>query len=309
MEEQRSPEWFAKRRGRVTGSVAGAILGWSPWQTREEVLRRMVREWHGAENEFPSNAPPLLWGRANEATAIATLEMEHGLDVEECGFFPVEEWLGASPDGLTTVPADLMARFGHSRQAARATVEVKTPYKFRDAENPAFDRLDEQPHYEAQVHLEALCAGTEWCLFYQWAPGGTHLEILPRSDDLIGRMLPELRAFWEEFQEALENPDEHLEPRLRTVATLEADKLVQEYAELQDAADRAKDRLDEIRARLIQLADGKPSIVGGARVVLVERAGSMRAAAVFKRLQELDPTATEDQFRGKPSSSWRITVR
>ena len=51
MTQQRTSEWFAQRKGKITGSIAGAILGLSPHLTRDAVMRRMVRDWHGAEKE------------------------------------------------------------------------------------------------------------------------------------------------------------------------------------------------------------------------------------------------------------------
>ena len=53
--EQRTPEWFEQRKGRITGSRVGAILGMSPWQKPADVLRAMVREYHGASTEFTGN--------------------------------------------------------------------------------------------------------------------------------------------------------------------------------------------------------------------------------------------------------------
>ena len=50
--EQRSTEWFAARKGRVTGSSVGAILGLSPFMSPDDVMRRMVRERNGAASEF-----------------------------------------------------------------------------------------------------------------------------------------------------------------------------------------------------------------------------------------------------------------
>ena len=49
--QQRTSEWFASRKGKVTGCIAGAILGLSPHLTRDAVMRRMVRDWHDAEKE------------------------------------------------------------------------------------------------------------------------------------------------------------------------------------------------------------------------------------------------------------------
>ena len=99
--EQRSAEWFAARLNRVTGSAIGAILGLSPFATPADVMRRMVREYHGQESEFKGNVAT-EYGQQNEQNAIADYEMQSGNKVQECGFFvhPDFEWLGASPDGL-----------------------------------------------------------------------------------------------------------------------------------------------------------------------------------------------------------------
>jgi predicted phage-related endonuclease len=46
---QGSDEWKALRVGRVTASRIGSIMGWSPYQTRADVLREMVRQHLGDE--------------------------------------------------------------------------------------------------------------------------------------------------------------------------------------------------------------------------------------------------------------------
>ena len=97
--EQRSAEWFKVRKGRVTGSMVGAILGFNPWMSREEAMRTMVREYHGAPREFEGNVAT-QWGTANEDGARAEYEMITGNTVEKCGFYEHDDWLGASPDGL-----------------------------------------------------------------------------------------------------------------------------------------------------------------------------------------------------------------
>ena len=67
--QQRSPEWFAQRKGKITGSIAGAILGLSPHLTRDAVMRRMVRDWHGAEKEGNQTNVAMEYGTMNESIA------------------------------------------------------------------------------------------------------------------------------------------------------------------------------------------------------------------------------------------------
>ena len=40
--QQRSPEWFAQRKGKITGSIAGAILGLNPYMTPNAAMRRIT---------------------------------------------------------------------------------------------------------------------------------------------------------------------------------------------------------------------------------------------------------------------------
>ena len=77
MIEQRSEEWFKQRIGKITGSRVGAILGLSPFQKASDVMRAMVREYHGAESEFKGNSAT-MYGVANEDAAIFDFELETG---------------------------------------------------------------------------------------------------------------------------------------------------------------------------------------------------------------------------------------
>jgi len=101
MEQQRTAEWYEKRKGRVTGSNVGAILGLNPYKTADDVLRQMVREYHGYESEFQGNVAT-QHGQFHEAGAQVEYEMETGNKVKETGFHvhPEHDWLGASPDGI-----------------------------------------------------------------------------------------------------------------------------------------------------------------------------------------------------------------
>lgn len=95
--EQRSPEWFEKRKRRVTGSTVGGILGLSPYMTRADVMRNMVREALGVEREFTGNVAT-QYGTNNEAGAIIEWQMETGLQWKPAYFIQHEDWLGSSPD-------------------------------------------------------------------------------------------------------------------------------------------------------------------------------------------------------------------
>ena len=97
--QQRTKEWFAARKGRITGSAVGGILGVSKYSKPSEILRRMVREYHGQPSEFSGNVAT-EYGTINEPNALADYELETGNTVVEVGFIQFNDWLGASPDGF-----------------------------------------------------------------------------------------------------------------------------------------------------------------------------------------------------------------
>ena len=286
--QQRTPEWFAARAGRVTGSVAGAILGLDPNTSREAALRRLVRDWHGAEPEFSGNIAT-RHGQAHEDGAIIDFIMETGLDVEPVGFLPYEDWLGASPDGLTS---------------DGGVLEVKVPFGKRNDAEPVFKTLAEQPHYYAQVQVEILCADASHAWFWQWSAHGTKLERVEIDQAWRDENLPRLKQFHAELMDAIRTPDEHLAPRRVVIDTLAASRLLREWDEMAEAEDRARDRKAAILEELVLMAGNSDAEVCGRKLTRVNRAGAISYA---KALAELAPGADLEKWRGKPSSSWRLT--
>ena len=186
----------------------------------------------------------------------------------------------------------------------RTLIEIKAPYGQRDKNPPQFKTADEQPHYWAQMQIEMACTGAEECHFYQWAPHGSCLEIVHRDDEWLSWAIPELKAFHKRYLSELDNPD-HLEPKRVEIETLKAEKLVQEYAELADAIDRAGERKKEVLAELIKMAGERNALICGHKLTKVEKKGSVSYA---KALKELAPDADLSKWTGKPSVSWRFTL-
>jgi putative phage-type endonuclease len=287
MTEQRSPAWFNQRKGRVTGSNVAAILGDDPYRTADDVLRAMVRDYHGVESEFPDN-PAMAWGRANEANAIGLFELSAGLDVKKCGFFPYEDWLGASPDGL--IGDDTI-------------LEFKCPYGIRNKPEPVpFKRLD-QTHYAGQIQIEMLASGRNKAIFAQWTPNGEYVEHVAQDQAWLDENLPRLRAFYELYLSELDNP-EHLEPKRREINTPRLAQLIAEYDDMKEAQDRAKERIDEIMDAMQEAAGFKDALICGRKLTKVQKAGAISYA---KAIKDLLPKADLSHYTGKSSEYWKFT--
>ena len=294
--EQRSKEWFSARAGRITGSIVGGILGLSPWQTQESILRQMVREYHGATNEWVSN-PATDHGNNNEARALLCFMRESGLSVEQCGFFAYGDRMGASPDGLTD---------------DGGVLELKVPYGIRKGGD--FKPLEAQPHYAAQIQMEMLATGRKHAYFAQYrAPIGDPLD----GDYIKEAMLIErvefddawldtnhgaLDAFYKRLLAELGN-SAHLEPLRQEIEGDEVEALLREIDILRQRQKEAAEAEKMAMANLIELAGGKDATVCGRNLTLVKREGSISYA---KALKALAPDADLEQWRGAPSESWRL---
>lgn len=284
--EQRTEEWHEARRGRVTASMAGAILGNNPNMSRAAAMRSMVRDWHKAEREFTGNIAT-EHGVANEDSAIWAYQIETANEVQKVGFITRDEWAGCSPDGLI---------------GDDGGVEAKCPFGLRKDENPQFKTLAEQPHYYDQVQFSLWVTGRKFWHFWQWTPHGKVLECVLPDAEWQERCIPELQAFWAEFQGERDNP-EHLEARRVEVDTPDAAKMVREWDELCEAIELTEARKKDLLAEMVAKANGKNAIFAGRKLTLTKRQG---AVAYAKALAHYAPKADVEPFRGKPSEFWGL---
>lgn len=287
--EQRSEEWFEARKGRITASAAGAFLGNHPYMTRDQAIRRMVREAKGAEQEFTGNAAT-DYGEEHEQDALEWLAMELDAVLGPCSFFPYEDWLGASPDAIGVDGDD------------KFLVEVKCPYGARKTGD--FKDLEDQPHYYAQIQLQMFCTGIHRTAFVQWSSGGARYRWVDYDEGYVEHdLLPALWDAYQEYQKELDNPA-HLEPLEKD---LSADS---NFRVLEDRYVQAASQKDELDAELKALKEQMVAHAGhskarGAKVIVfpVEKKGSI---AYAKALKEIAPDADLEQYRGKPSVSYSV---
>lgn len=285
---QRSNEWFAARIGRVTGSAVGAILGLSPYMTRNDVMRRMVRDAIGAEIEWSGN-PATEYGTANESTAIVDFQMTTELRVKPAYFVMHEDWLGASPDGYVS---------------DGGLIEVKCPYGLRKDLNPIFKSPAEQPHYVAQMQVQMYVTKTQHCHFWQWSTHGTSLHRVEYDQDWIDENLPRLRQFHAEYlDEVANNADEHRAPKRVEIDTPDARRMIAEWDDLNERLDQLAERKKDLLADMIKVAGEKNALIAGRKLTMTERAGAISYA---KAIKALCPDADLSPYRGKPSTFWQV---
>ena len=156
--EQRSPEWFAARLGKVTASKVADVIaktktGYSA--SRENYMAQLVCErMTGVQGESYSNAA-MQWGTDQEPLARAAYEAAQDVLVDETGFVihPRISEAGASPDGLV---------------GASGLIEIKCPNTSTHIDTILSDTVPGK--YFTQMQWQMACTERQWCDFVSFDP-------------------------------------------------------------------------------------------------------------------------------------------
>lgn len=174
--EQRTEAWLAARRGKLTASNLGALLGQVSYTSRAEAFRRAL-----GTDDFKGNEAT-EWGTKHEPDGIAYYEQVTGNKVVETGLHthPNFDWIAGSPDGL-------VGNWG--------MVEIKCPYWQRTphAEIPG--------HYYMQINALLECTGRDWCDYVCWTPNATSIYRV-YSDPVL---FEELWYYYSDIYMAIQN--------------------------------------------------------------------------------------------------------
>lgn len=249
-----------RRVGRITGSRVSAILGLSPYASRADVLREMVRQAHGLDPDFQGNVAT-RWGEAHEADAIALYEsdrclMTHG--GQELVIHPDHDFLAVTPDGMV----------GHD-----GMIEVKCPYRG--------DYTTIPDYYVPQVQLQMAVTRRAWCDFVIWRDNAITVQRINADPNWLPSVLSTLYDFMSDYRAAVKEPSAHLEPLEREDDDWRS--AADAYCAALAAVEVAKAAADAAKDRLIELA---PAGAKGCGVTLAKatRKGAVRYAEAIKAL-------------------------
>jgi putative phage-type endonuclease len=177
--EQRTPEWYAQRRGALTASDVPTVLGDNKYKTPWQLLLDKC----GAGKPFTGNAAT-QWGNHYEDLAIEHYSRIKEKTVHSFGLIIHSEysWLGGSPDGITS---------------DGILLEVKCPL------NRKIIHGEVPHHYLAQVLLNLEICDLELAHFIEFVPGKSDMDFemniveIPRDREWFARSLPVMREFWD----------------------------------------------------------------------------------------------------------------
>jgi hypothetical protein len=144
--DQASPEWAEARLGRITASVAHAIMHMKP--DSMGLIHQLV----GGGDAFKT--PATDHGKKYEPVARAVYwsrekAIHQNMEVAQCGLFvdPTAPCLGASPDGIVSCSC-------HGKRV----LEIKCTYKHKDV-SP-----DDIPHIDPKYHLLTHTTDNSTCV-------------------------------------------------------------------------------------------------------------------------------------------------
>lgn len=196
MSDQRSPEWYAERLGKVTASkvadvVARIKAGWGA--SRANYAAQIIAERLTGQNYAPYVNAEMKWGEEQEPAARSAYSFYADVDVELCGFVahPKIAMSGASPDGLV---------------GKEGLVEFKCPNTANHIDTLLGDPIPSK--YIMQMQWQMACAERSWCDFASFDPRlPEHMRLfvkrIKRDDKLIAELEKEVALFLREIDTKL----------------------------------------------------------------------------------------------------------
>uniref|UniRef100_A0A1J3GQ16 YqaJ viral recombinase domain-containing protein n=1 Tax=Noccaea caerulescens TaxID=107243 RepID=A0A1J3GQ16_NOCCA len=179
---QKSEEWFALRKDKLTTSTFSTALGFWKKNRRSELWHEKVYE--SESRVFEDSAKlAMSWGVEMESAAIERYKRIMGCEVGSMGFALHSQeqyhWLGASPDGVLDC----------------GILEVKCPYnKGRTETVLPWSKVPF--YYMPQMQGQMEIMDREWVDLYCWTRNGSTVFRVMR-DRSYWRIIHEvLREFW-----------------------------------------------------------------------------------------------------------------
>jgi len=181
--EQRSPEWYKIREGKVTASNVISILGKitnakTTTAIQNMAIEKAIEQVHGMiENDFVSF--DMQRGIDNEPSAFQLfkdkMELEF-LEVEQVGFVTYGENMGCSPDGIVSNGDNL---------------EIKCPNAKNFFKLQITDEIEEK--HIAQMQMQMLCTGGKRCHYFAYLVHSgkeyTYHKIIERDEAMMELIL------------------------------------------------------------------------------------------------------------------------
>lgn len=302
-EMQDRKKWEAMRNIGIGGSDASTIAGINRWKSPYQLWLEKTRQ---VEPEDISDNEYVYWGTVLEQLVADRFCELTGKKVRKCGMMQslTHEFMLANVDRLVV--------------GENAGLECKTANGFKVKEWEG-DNVPDSYYLQCQ-HYMAVTGCEKWyiaCLI-----GGNHFvwKEIPRNEDDITALIEAEGAFWEDNVKVGLMPDvdgskscsqalaERFPGGVTDSITLpkEADELLNEIDELNEAADRIKDQIESKKNGIkLMLGDHEVAYAGERKVTWKTQAG--RVTVDSKKLKAEMPDVYEKYSKqGNPIRVFKI---
>ncbi len=194
--EQRTDEWFAARRGKITASAAKYALARVGGKGRNNYIEKLVADLEGVPDfEQEDNPPWFVDGIYYEAWARGWYQWKTDNVLELTGFVVHDDysWIGCSPDALIGDQGLFETKWRKS---------LKTWYQG--------SALLENAPVMPQTQTQMFVTGRRWCDYVNYWRSDDHekekgmIKRIERDDAYIeNTLLPAFVGLWAEVQELL----------------------------------------------------------------------------------------------------------
>ena len=176
--EQRTPEWYAVRLGKYTGSDFHTFLGKSATKDRL-ILEKACEHITGQPtNEDHFISADMQRGIDNEDFAREQYEASSFCSVQQIGFAELDEWTGCSPDGLV---------------GDDGIIEIKCPKDSVFVQQIISGKI--KLEYETQIQFNLMVLDRKWCDYIAY---NKNFPLLVKRIERNEEKIAEIKAALEE---------------------------------------------------------------------------------------------------------------
>jgi hypothetical protein len=197
---QRTPEWFAAKRGVISASAASYALAGRHTKGRRNYILKLADDLEGIPDFAEEDNPPWFTdGIYYESWARGWYSFKYGVDVKEIGFAVHDDYsfIGCSPDGLV---GDL----GMVEIKYRKSIRTFKQHAAAEATNPVI----------AQLQTQMFVCDREWNDYTNYWRSVDHdreqgkVQRIYRNEAYIqNTLLPAFVKLWEDVQKELRMRD------------------------------------------------------------------------------------------------------
>lgn len=152
---QGTDEWFEVKKGKMTASHATAIM--ANGKGLHTLVEEIITDLYSSDNypEFTNRLDNRHIARGNEyeSKARTIYELETGNKVKQVGFVELDEYTGASPDGLV---------------GDNGLIEIKNPANKEFMRLALTGKIDS--NHMNQMQMQMYVTGREWCDYFVFNP-------------------------------------------------------------------------------------------------------------------------------------------